>query len=70
MALQDRIFATFYDPLIGKAIFYGGSRYNVFPTFLEKLHIEGIKTNIPAILDAVRTDAFRSGDYDTGLLGK
>jgi acetyl-CoA carboxylase biotin carboxylase subunit len=60
----------FYDPLIGKAVFHSGSRSNTSPVALEDLHIEGIKTNIPALIEVGRDERFRSGDYDTGLLGK
>ena len=37
---------------------------------LDRLHIEGIKTNIPALIDVWNDEPFRSGEYDTGLLGK
>ena len=46
-------------------------RVNVFHTsVLEKLHIEGLKTNLPALLAVLQDERFVSGDYDTGLLGK
>jgi acetyl-CoA carboxylase, biotin carboxylase subunit len=62
----------FYDPLIGKVIVHGGDRVNSLAKapILQDLHIEGVKTNIPALLAVVRDERFRSGDYDTGLLGK
>jgi acetyl/propionyl-CoA carboxylase alpha subunit len=60
----------FYDPLIAKLVLHGGSRYNVFAAAaLEQVSIDGVKTNIPALMRAVCDDRFRSGEYDTSLLG-
>jgi acetyl-CoA carboxylase, biotin carboxylase subunit len=63
----------FYDPLVGKLIIHGGDRINSLATassVLKELHIEGIKTNIRALLAVTQDERFRSGEYDTGLLGK
>jgi acetyl-CoA carboxylase biotin carboxylase subunit len=62
----------FYDPLIGKAVFRGGDRANTLAVapVLRDLEIDGVKTNIPALLGVLEDDRFRSGEYDTGLLGK
>jgi acetyl-CoA carboxylase, biotin carboxylase subunit len=61
----------FYDPLIGKIIVRGGSRYNTGMRWaLEQVRIEGIKTNVPALLEVLRDDRFESGRYDTALLGQ
>ena len=61
----------FYDPLIGKVIVRGGDRTNALGVgVLEALRIEGVKTNIPALISAARDERFRSGHYDTSLLGK
>ena len=63
----------FYDPLIGKAIVHRGSRYNTIPAmrhWLEGAAIEGLKTNLPALVEVLRDERFESGDYDTGLLGR
>jgi acetyl-CoA carboxylase, biotin carboxylase subunit len=62
----------FYDPLIGKVIVHKGDRLNavLLGRILEMLHIEGVKTNIPALLRVVGDERFVSGAYDTGLLGK
>jgi acetyl-CoA carboxylase, biotin carboxylase subunit len=62
----------FYDPLIGKVIVHKGDRLNAvrLGRILEMLHVEGVKTNIPALLSVVGNERFVSGDYDTGLLGK
>jgi acetyl-CoA carboxylase, biotin carboxylase subunit len=61
----------FYDPLIGKVVVHAGSRYNsTMKWALEHLRIEGIKTNVPALLRVLDDPRFASGDYDTGLLGQ
>lgn len=62
----------FYDPLIGKVTVHQGDRVHAIRTgrILEALHIQGVKTNIPALLRVLEDERFRSGDYDTGLLGK
>jgi acetyl-CoA carboxylase biotin carboxylase subunit len=60
----------FYDPLVGKFIAHDGDFENAPLSVIKNLHIEGIKTNIPAILGVLRDERFRSGEYDTGLLGK
>jgi acetyl-CoA carboxylase biotin carboxylase subunit len=62
----------FYDPLIGKVIVHGADRPEALLTgrILEDLRIQGIKTNIPALLGVLGDERFVSGSYDTGLLGK
>jgi pyruvate carboxylase len=37
---------------------------------LREMRIEGLKTNLPRLLEVLADERFRSGDYDTGLLGK
>ncbi|MDQ4005257.1 MAG: ATP-grasp domain-containing protein [Actinomycetota bacterium] len=62
----------FYDPLVGKAIIRRGNRELTLSQAqtLEGLRIEGVKTNIPSLLRVLHDDRFRSGEYDTGLLGQ
>ena len=62
----------FYDPLIGKVIVHGADRDgSLRDTPLHAgLEISGLKTNLPALEDVLADPGFRSGDYDTGLLGK
>ena len=65
--------AMFYDPLIGKVIVARADRHEAIAamrSFVDAVVIDGIKTNVPALKEALDTEAFRSGDYDTGLLGK
>jgi acetyl-CoA carboxylase biotin carboxylase subunit len=63
----------FYDPLIGKVVVRGGNRTNAIAQMiaaLQDMRLEGPKTNVPALLEAMGDETFRSGNYDTGLLGK
>jgi acetyl-CoA carboxylase, biotin carboxylase subunit len=63
----------YYDPLVGKVIVHKGSRYNSVPAManiLEHTTIEGLKTNLPALIEVLQDERFVSGEYDTGLLGR
>ena len=63
----------FYDPMIGKVIVHGAARDDAVgaaTASLEDLRIEGIKTNVPALLDVLRDERFVAGEYDTGILGR
>lgn len=65
--------SPFYDPMIAKCIFHGPNReecINKAKAYLEKIQIEGIKTNIPYLLDILENDEFISGHYDTNILAK
>jgi acetyl-CoA carboxylase, biotin carboxylase subunit len=60
----------FYDPLIGKVILHGDRRENLPTEILDHVQIEGPKTNLPLLRATLRDERFRSGEYDTGLLGR
>ncbi len=61
----------FYDPLIGKIIVHGDERTDSLDgTPLDLVEIEGLKTNLPALRTVLAGERFRSGEYDTGLLGR
>lgn len=60
----------YYDPMIAKVIVHGKDRDAAIALLTEALDdfaIEGIKTNIPFILAALKNEAFVSGDVHTGL---
>jgi acetyl/propionyl-CoA carboxylase alpha subunit len=62
----------FYDPLLGKVIAHGGDRANArieMAQALTDLRIEGLKTNVPTLRTTIDDGRFRSGEYDTGILG-
>jgi acetyl-CoA carboxylase biotin carboxylase subunit len=61
-----------YDPLLAKLIVSAEGRDACIARALEALQsfrIEGVRNNIPTHLEVLRSPEFRSGDYDTGLLG-
>lgn len=62
----------FYDPLLAKVISHGPTRQAAIDKLcdaLECFEIGGIKSNIPALLTALRSEIFVSGAVHTGLLG-
>ncbi len=62
----------FYDPLIGKVVAHAEDRPSAIEAMrraLEAMVIEGPKTNLAAHLRVLSDERFRSGRYDTGLLG-
>ncbi len=63
----------FYDPLVGKVVYGADDRASAIGAMedaLNRLAIEGVRTNVPALRTVLAGERFRSGDYDTGLLGK
>ena len=62
----------FYDPLIGKLIFRGagGSALADQHWVVDDFDIDGVKTNLPALRRVLADERFRSGNYDTSLLGQ
>jgi len=63
----------FYDPMIGKLVVSGASRQEAIARLrraLDSYVVEGIKTNIPLLLQIVNTPAFEVGDMDTGFIEK
>ncbi|MFN2543507.1 MAG: acetyl/propionyl/methylcrotonyl-CoA carboxylase subunit alpha [Actinomycetota bacterium] len=63
----------FYDPLIGKVVIRGEDRSGSVASMLETLRdirIDGLKTNVPALVSVMEDERFVSGHYDTGLLGR
>ena len=58
-----------YDPLLAKVVLHGGSRYNMPRWALDEIRIEGLKTNLPRLREILDDERFRSGEYDTSLLG-
>jgi acetyl-CoA carboxylase, biotin carboxylase subunit len=60
----------FYDPMVAKVLSKGKDRDDArekLISALEKFEIEGIKSNIPALVQILRSDGFCSGDVHTGL---
>lgn len=61
----------FYDPMISKLIVKGANRKEAIELLIDtlaKTTIEGIKTNVPILLDIARHDAFQSGKTTTKFI--
>ena len=62
----------FYDPLLAKLVISAEDRDAAIARSVDALRgfkIEGVKSNIPTHLEVLASPEFRSGGYDTGLLG-
>ena len=62
----------FYDPLLAKLVVHASDRQGAIErsiAALEAFRVEGVRNNIPTHLEVLRSNQFRSGSYDTGLLG-
>ncbi|MBU9714805.1 acetyl-CoA carboxylase biotin carboxylase subunit [Evansella tamaricis] len=61
----------FYDPMIGKVIAYGSSRKAVMDKLLmclEMANVEGIKTNIPMLINTLKHPTFQNGEATTDFV--
>ena len=66
----DRV-SPHYDSLLAKVIVHGETRAAAIEAMIEALEntaIEGVVTTIPLHLAVLRSEAFRSGDYDTATI--
>ena len=60
-----------YDPLLAKVIVHAATRSEAIERLMKALRafrIEGVKNNIPALLEILDSQKFRAGDVHTGLL--
>jgi len=63
----------YYDPLLAKMISWGTDRSQALDLLLEGLEefaIQGVKNNIPALLRVLRSESFRAGEFNTGLMAQ
>jgi acetyl-CoA carboxylase biotin carboxylase subunit len=68
---EGRAVTPHYDPMIAKVIVHAGTREQAIGRLAEALEafaIEGVKTNIPAVLAVLRSEPFRAGRVHTGLI--
>ncbi len=63
----------FYDSLLAKVIAYAPDRDTAIERLilaLKDFHILGVKTNITYLVEVLDSKGFRSGEIDTGFLGR
>lgn len=68
---QGDVVTPFYDPMIGKVITYGKTRDEAIEKMKEtlaKMSIEGVKTNLPLLLETMNDVRFIKGNYTTSFL--
>lgn len=61
----------FYDPMIGKIIVHAEDRAQAITKMtnvLRNMNVEGIKTNLPLLIDIMENSEFQSGNYTTNFL--
>ncbi|MFS0688194.1 acetyl-CoA carboxylase biotin carboxylase subunit [Sporosarcina sp. 179-K 8C2 HS] len=61
----------FYDPMIAKVIVHADGRQeaiNKAEEFFKSFMIEGVKSNIPLFQKFIRSEEFKSGNYNTNVL--
>ncbi|QHE52333.1 acetyl/propionyl/methylcrotonyl-CoA carboxylase subunit alpha [Pontibacillus sp. HMF3514] len=68
---KESMVSPFYDPMIAKCITWAETRDEAIERMiyaLENYTIEGIKTNIPMLLDVLKHDAFKRGNTNTHFI--
>jgi acetyl-CoA carboxylase biotin carboxylase subunit len=68
---EGRHVTPHYDPMIAKVIVHADSRLAAIEKLvaaLEAFEIQGLKHNIPAVLQILKSEPFRAGDVHTGLI--
>ncbi|USK82521.1 acetyl-CoA carboxylase biotin carboxylase subunit [Peribacillus frigoritolerans] len=67
------VVSHFYDPMIAKLVVSGDSRDKAIKRLSEALasyKIEGIKTNLPLLMEIISHEAFSQGDTTTDFIAK
>ncbi|MGZ9817506.1 acetyl-CoA carboxylase biotin carboxylase subunit [Peribacillus simplex] len=67
------VVSHFYDPMIAKLVVSGDSRDKAIERLREALasyKIEGIKTNLPLLMEIISHEAFSKGDTTTDFIAK
>ncbi|MBT2648028.1 acetyl-CoA carboxylase biotin carboxylase subunit [Bacillus sp. ISL-34] len=67
------VVSHFYDPMIAKLVVTGDSRDKAIERLREALasyKIEGIKTNLPLLMEIISHEAFSQGDTTTDFIAK
>lgn len=67
---EGNVISPFYDPMIAKIIVHADNRDQAIERmvdYLEKVKIEGLKSNVPFLLYTLRSEEFKKGDIHTKL---
>ena len=67
---EGQTVTPFYDPMLAKVIAHGATRDAAIDRLvaaLQEFEVAGVKTNIPALIDLLRSTPFRAGEVHTGL---
>ncbi len=70
---EGRDVTPHYDPLIAKVIVLGATREAAIDKLVDALtafEIQGLKNNIPAVINILRSEPFRAGRVHTGIIGE
>ena len=70
---EGRDVTPHYDPMIAKVIVHAATREKAIDKLVEALggfDIQGLKHNIPAVINILRSEQFRSGRVHTGIIGE
>lgn len=70
---EGRDVTPHYDPMIAKVIVRAATRVAAIDKLVEALggfDIQGLKHNIPAVINILRSEQFRSGRVHTGIIGE
>ena len=70
---QGMAIPIYYDPMIAKLITYGESREEAIQKMIraiDEYQISGVQTTLPFCRFVMEHEAFRSGQFDTGFVGK
>ena len=70
---EGRDVTPHYDPMIAKVIVRAETRDKAIDKLVEALggfDIQGLKHNIPAVINILRSEQFRSGRVHTGIIGE
>ena len=70
---QGMAIPIYYDPMIAKLITYGNTRAEAIQKMIraiDEYQISGVQTTLPFGRFVMEHEAFRSGQFDTGFVGK
>ena len=70
-AFQGSVITSFYDSLLVKVTTHAHTFEQASSKMernLQEFRIRGIKTNIPFLINVIKNEKFRNGDYDTSFI--